>query len=564
MNNKLYNILDTTDNYIEGVYKQCKDIYLKKIKDKEKVNLNVLQEMVKYLKDNNLLQTIFFSFSRKNCETYANIVNEELVQDNEIMEINHIWNKYLNKDESKYICLEQYTNLKSLVKRGIAYHHSGLIPILKEIIEILFQKGLIKILFATETFAVGVNMPTRSVVFTELEKNTNGGKRFLNTAEFKQMSGRAGRRGIDTVGYSIILPLYNFIDELDLKNILIGKIPKIISKFNIDYNYVLKLNNNNIANLSLKELDKNKVKLQLENELVSLYNTFNNFDTTLFDDNQDIQKIKFLINIKEKIDNYIKQNIKYNMNAKEKKDYTSIQKELQTNDKLKQLNKAYIEYYKVNSLIKQKEDELYNLNNENDINIQNILNILQYNNYVDDKYNLLQKGIIASQINECNSLLFTEIIFSNILDDLNELDIVALLSIFIDEKTDEEVYTHDLIHTKHLIHKFNQIKKYVDNYINLENKFHTHSLNNFWNISFNNIDASYLWASGQSITYLKANGFINYEGNFIKNITKIYNITNNLISISNIIQKVDLLSKLEKIPQLIIRDIVSLSSLYLL
>lgn len=67
----------------------------------------------------------------------------------------------------------------------MAFHHSGLIPILKEITEILFSKGLIKVLFATETFAVGVNMPTKTVVFTELEKYTKRGKRFINTAEYK-------------------------------------------------------------------------------------------------------------------------------------------------------------------------------------------------------------------------------------------------------------------------------------------------------------------------------------------------------------------------------------------
>jgi ATP-dependent RNA helicase DOB1 len=81
-----------------------------------------------------------------------------------------------------------------------------LIPIIKEIIEILFRDGLIKILFATETFAVGVNMPTRTVVFTELSKPNNQTKRFLNTAEYKQMSGRAGRRGKDTEGLVLYLP----------------------------------------------------------------------------------------------------------------------------------------------------------------------------------------------------------------------------------------------------------------------------------------------------------------------------------------------------------------------
>ena len=89
--------------------------------------------------------------------------------------------------------------LKKCVERGVAFHHSGLLPALKEIVEILFSKGWIKVLFATETFAVGVNMPARTVVFTSLEKHDDRQWRTLRTDEYIQMSGRAGRRGLDTV-----------------------------------------------------------------------------------------------------------------------------------------------------------------------------------------------------------------------------------------------------------------------------------------------------------------------------------------------------------------------------
>ena len=89
-----------------------------------------------------------------------------------------------------------------------------------------------------------------------------------------------------------------------------------------------------------------------------------------------------------------------------------------------------------------------------------------------------------------------------------------------------------------------------------------HSPDKFWNISINNLDVTYMWASGSSILHIKKEGLINYEGNFIRNMTKIYNIVNDVIIISRLIGNVQLLPKLEKIPQLIIRDIVSLSSLY--
>ena len=107
---------------------------------------------------------------------------------------------------------------KKLVEKGIGIHHSGLIPILKDMVEILYSMKLIKVLIATETFAMGVNMPTKSTVFMDLIKFDGNGKRFLKTDEYIQMAGRAGRRGIDTFGEVFILPNTNDLPkEKDLK-----------------------------------------------------------------------------------------------------------------------------------------------------------------------------------------------------------------------------------------------------------------------------------------------------------------------------------------------------------
>ena len=83
------------------------------------------------------------------------------------------------------------------LKRGIASHHAGLLPAWKELVEELFQQGLIKVVFATETLAAGINMPARTTVISTLSKRTDEGHRLLLSSEFLQMSGRAGRRGKD-------------------------------------------------------------------------------------------------------------------------------------------------------------------------------------------------------------------------------------------------------------------------------------------------------------------------------------------------------------------------------
>jgi len=125
--------------------------------------------------------------------------------------------------------------VKKLAIKGCALHHSGLYPILKEIIELLYCKGLIKILFATETFSVGLNMPTKTVIFTSINKYCNTGYRLLTSAEFIQMAGRAGRRGLDVEGYVIYLPQLEreFIKSEVFKNVLKNKLPNLISKYNI-------------------------------------------------------------------------------------------------------------------------------------------------------------------------------------------------------------------------------------------------------------------------------------------------------------------------------------------
>ena len=97
------------------------------------------------------------------------------------------------------------TMLPNILRRGVGIHHGGLIPIVKEVIELLFQEGLLKVLFTTETFAMGINMPAKTVVFTSMEKFDGDDFRFLTGGEFIQMSGRAGRRGLDDRGYTILM-----------------------------------------------------------------------------------------------------------------------------------------------------------------------------------------------------------------------------------------------------------------------------------------------------------------------------------------------------------------------
>ncbi len=139
--------------------------------------------------------------------------------------------------------LPQIRRIRELLSRGIAVHHGGLLPIVKECVEILFAKTLVKVLFATETFAMGLNLPTRTVVFSGFRKYDNKSFRDLLPGEYTQMSGRAGRRGLDTVG--TVLLVTPGADEAPpaarLRQMMLGDPTKLRSQFRLTYNMILNL-----------------------------------------------------------------------------------------------------------------------------------------------------------------------------------------------------------------------------------------------------------------------------------------------------------------------------------
>ena len=126
--------------------------------------------------------------------------------------------------------------------RGIGVHHAGLIQLLKELVEILFSDGYLKLVFATSTFAIGLNLPARSVVFTELQKFDGTDRSTITTSEYLQMAGRAGRRGKDDVGYSLLCMdpgMGKMPRSEELTELLDSKGIALESKLKVDYSTCL-------------------------------------------------------------------------------------------------------------------------------------------------------------------------------------------------------------------------------------------------------------------------------------------------------------------------------------
>ncbi|EUD67923.1 adenosinetriphosphatase [Plasmodium inui San Antonio 1] len=207
-----------------------------------KTEIQKLQALIKKLEQDNKLPVVLFCFSRIKCETYAKSMPHLNFLDNKHKSKVHLF----IKESIAKLCaqdreLNQIQILTKLLEKGIGIHHSGLLPILKEIVEILFSKGLIKILFATETFAMGINMPAKSVVFTSIYKHDQLQKRILTSSEYTQMSGRAGRRSSDKYGYVYIYCADKIPDQVQLTEMLMQKAVSLKSKFKVTYNMILKL-----------------------------------------------------------------------------------------------------------------------------------------------------------------------------------------------------------------------------------------------------------------------------------------------------------------------------------
>jgi antiviral helicase SKI2 len=205
---------------------------------------NIWVHLVQHLKKEELLPACIFVFSKKRCEENADALSSlDFCTATEKSAIHMIIERSLARLRPEDRVLPQIRRLRELLGRGIAVHHGGMLPIVKEVVEILFAKTLVKVLFATETFAMGLNLPTRTVVFSGYRKHDGRSFRDLLPGEYTQMAGRAGRRGLDPVGSVIIVA--PGADEAPpvatLRQMILGDPTKLRSQFRLTYNMILNL-----------------------------------------------------------------------------------------------------------------------------------------------------------------------------------------------------------------------------------------------------------------------------------------------------------------------------------
>ena len=277
-------LANATGTFNDINYHKVKDIlgYLQKNKEYIKRSF-ILNNLIKYLNRNNMLPAICFVFSRKNVEFCAKEIDMCLFDkdDKTPSIIEYECEKILIsklKNYKEYTALPEYQFMISLLKKGIAIHHAGIMPILREMVELLFEKKYIKLLFATETFAVGINMPTKTVIFTSLSKFSGNCMRDLLSHEYTQMAGRAGRRGIDTIGHVIHCNnLFNIPDITTYKKILTGAPKMLSSQFKISFNLILSIlsaNSHKLNNSADNDLITFMEKSFIQNDIIKEINSY--------------------------------------------------------------------------------------------------------------------------------------------------------------------------------------------------------------------------------------------------------------------------------------------------
>jgi len=543
---------------------------------------HILNQVTKHLVDNEMLPALCYVFSRKQLEVCANEVTTNLLEfDNKTpyiidRECEQIIRKLPNFQE--YLHLPEYVNMVALLRKGIAIHHSGVTPVLREMVELLFAKGFIKLLFCTETMSVGINMPVKTSIFTDVCKFDGENNRMLYSHEYTQAAGRAGRLGLDVVGHVIHLNnLFRNVDTMtSYKTMMSGKPPTLKSKFKISYNLLLNLidiGDNNFINFARKSM----VKEDLDNELKEIYYAISKEHTDLDTLEQSFKTIRTPVTV---VDEYFKliELQKTSVNKKRKE----IERQIEhIRDQYVNLEFDKVKVEKYNQKLKRIDDlqEQYNFVEKYiDNNVQTIINLLQDDGFVQTEtekkepdeptIKLTVRGMIATHLKETHCLVFAQLFEENVFDKLNSIQIVMLLScltnIVVKDEYKNYIPKTDDINVKEVIFK---VKNMYNDYITKENDLNINSgIEYIFHYDLINYVDKWCYCENDQECKLVLQKLADekeiFLGEFVKALLKINNICSELEKIAELFGNMSLLSKLKEIPLMTLKYVVTNQSLY--
>jgi superfamily II RNA helicase len=568
--NKLYTLKEKS--FDDDIYNKCKNFITMCENNRVKITpMFMLNRLVSYLNNNNMLPALCFVFSRKNVEYYAEQLQVAFYEEGSsipteiINECNKIIMKLKNNKE--YRNLPEYINLRSLLSKGVGIHHSGMMPILREIVELMYSKGYIKVLFATETFAVGINMPTKSVVFTSLYKYTEKGPRFIYSHEYTQMAGRAGRRGIDTHGHVIHCPcIYrNMPSLIEYKQIMSGKPQELVSKYDVNYSLILNIKISDTGDC-IQYIDKSMNK-ENKRKSVERYNTMREEMYKEIDN----LNAKYVRDIPDEIiEEYIEsiQKIVYCNNNKKRKLQKKIDNIL---SKYPNITEKQLEYNK----LKYAKTSLYevgsnirNIEQENEVNINKCYDMLKHYDCLDGENNVTERGNVANMIHEVSCIVGMQLLYNKDFNDLNIIQIIQVLSCLTNISVSSDYKNISPCSQNNNVD--NIIYNLVNDYEDLERKETEFLMKKSHNdeIHFDLIEYIPQWCNANSepdcmfVLQMMQKEKEIFLGEWVKSLLKICNICREFSSACEIMENISLKEKLQEIDEMLMKYVVSNQSLY--
>jgi ATP-dependent RNA helicase HelY len=348
---------------------------------------------------NNMLPCIYFIFSRQGCSGAVDMLSEASLRFTNEYERAQIAD-YIDSeiapriDRGDYQILDFHKWRNSLLN-GYAAHHAGIVPVFKEAIEYLFEKGWVKVVFATETLALGVNMPARCVVIEKLTKFNGISHAKLQPGQYTQLTGRAGRRGMDTVGYAVVVDDRDLVPQ-DIAALASTRVYPLISSFMPSFNMAANLVDSVDLPSAKEVLSKSFAQYQIQQK------------------NNELQ---------ERLDKYI---------------LTLENHKKRMENKNGQVSKQYRHQH---NRLKAKKDQVIQEISKNSLLIidryERILQMLHHFDYIrpankaKSDYNLSEKGEKLKNFYCEFELVFVESLMRGTLDKLSAPELSALLSCFI-------------------------------------------------------------------------------------------------------------------------------------
>ena len=566
MTNKLLIIQDEKGKFNDVTYQSIHKTL--QLFDKYDIRVNrqfVLNKVAEHLVESEKLPALCYVFSRKQLEICAEQMTTNLLEfDSKVpytvdRECEQIIRKLPNHEE--YLHLPEYINLVKLLRKGVAIHHAGMLPILREIVELLFDRGFIKFLFCTETMSVGINLAVKTTIFTDVNKYNGEYIRPLHSHEYTQAAGRAGRLGLDTVGHAIHLPnLFRNVDSVSYKQMMSGKPQTLTSKFKISYHLLLNLLNIGDRNI-IQFASRSMITGDLDEQLNQMMKKISSLQ-------QEVQYVPQLRTPTDILTEYheLEQNKVHSVNKKRKEIERRLKSIIDTHHFVQQDLQSYLKFKAKEQEINEWTAKYDTLTQYFQSGVGAVLHLLQNEGFIcEDGITLTPKGVIASQLREVHCLAFAHLLSR--LEGLTSKQLIFVFSCFTSIRVSDDKKTNIPKSSCMVVNQLlNDIIVSYEEYQRQEVK---HQINTGvdYEMQFELLPYMEEWCEAETteeckLVLQKMNEKEIFLGEFVKALLKINNISCEFEKIAEMNNNIGFLSELKNIPHMSLKYVVTNQSLY--